>query len=394
MSRVTLTNPFDLLTDENEDRTNVPVPKQSKEQKPAAPAKPAPAKPAATGAAAAKPAAAKPAAPKPEGAKAPAKPADAKAAPKTQPAVAPASQAAKPAPPRDANQNLQERDKESRPPRDKRDRAPVAGGADRQKRTYDRKSGTGRPQNEVKKGGQGKGNWGGEVDAKEGAEALKDKEEKLDDKEEGEEAKGEEKPAAEGEEKKEGEVKDEKPVVPAAPEELTYDEYLAKLKQKAPPKVEAHKPRTVTADDFSAAGLVPLQRGEEVIPPLNPKDKKEKKEKAAGEKPEKSEGKKEGKKEKSLAAQLLTFSTHQDEKRKERFGSNPRPEYDNNRGSGGERRGGGRGGPPRGDRPPRSDNNNRGKPQAAAAGTQPLGDLQKDFPALGPHGSEQPAVKA
>jgi hypothetical protein len=58
MSRVTLTNPFDLLTDENEDRTNVPA-APKKEQKPAAAtAKPA-AKPAAT------PATAKPAA-KPE----------------------------------------------------------------------------------------------------------------------------------------------------------------------------------------------------------------------------------------------------------------------------------------------------------------------------------------
>lgn len=73
MSRVTVTNPYDLLTDENEERTNVPAPK--KEQKPAAPAaKPAPktaAKPAATSvakSAAAKPAA-KTAAPKAEGAK-------------------------------------------------------------------------------------------------------------------------------------------------------------------------------------------------------------------------------------------------------------------------------------------------------------------------------------
>ena len=59
MSRVSVANPFDLLTDENEDRTNVPAPK-AKEQKPAAsapkaaaqkPATSAP-KPAATGAAA------------------------------------------------------------------------------------------------------------------------------------------------------------------------------------------------------------------------------------------------------------------------------------------------------------------------------------------------------
>ena len=54
MSRVTLTNPFDLLTDENEDRTNVPA---KKEQKPAAPAAKPAAKPAATSAAVAKPAA-------------------------------------------------------------------------------------------------------------------------------------------------------------------------------------------------------------------------------------------------------------------------------------------------------------------------------------------------
>lgn len=62
MSRVTVTNPYDLLTDENEDRTNVPAPK--KEQKPAAPTPKVAAKPAA-----AKPAAAKPAAAKPEAAK-------------------------------------------------------------------------------------------------------------------------------------------------------------------------------------------------------------------------------------------------------------------------------------------------------------------------------------
>lgn len=61
MSRVLLTNPFDLLTDENEDRTNVPAPKAKDQTK-------APAKPAATGAVVAKPAAgaAKPAAPKTE----------------------------------------------------------------------------------------------------------------------------------------------------------------------------------------------------------------------------------------------------------------------------------------------------------------------------------------
>jgi len=194
MSRVTLTNPFDLLTDENEDRTNVPTPK--KEQKPAAPAKPA-AKPATPSAAVAKPAA-----PKPE-AKAPAKPAEAKPATAKPPANNAASQAVKPTPPRDTNQNLQERDKETRAPRDKRDRPARPAGDG--KRTFDRKSGTGRVKNEQSRGGHGRGNWGGELDSKEGAEALKDKEEKpTEEKEEGEESK-EEKPATEGE-KKEGEA--------------------------------------------------------------------------------------------------------------------------------------------------------------------------------------------
>lgn len=66
------------------------------------------------------------------------KPADAKAAPKNS-----ANQTVRQAPPRDSNQNLQERDKESRPPRDKRDHRQAPAGD--KKRTFDRKSGTGRP---------------------------------------------------------------------------------------------------------------------------------------------------------------------------------------------------------------------------------------------------------
>ena len=67
---------------------------------------------------------------------APAKPAENK------PTGNSANQVVKPGPPRDANQNLQEREKETRAPRDKRDRP--ARPADDSKRPFDRKSGTGR----------------------------------------------------------------------------------------------------------------------------------------------------------------------------------------------------------------------------------------------------------
>jgi len=359
MSRVTLTNPFDILGDENEDRTNVPAPKASKEQKPTAPA----AKPAAKAAAApatAKPAAAKPAAPKAAEAKAPAvaKPAEAKAAPKAAPA------------PRDSNQNLQEREKESRPPREKKDRAPQ--GDNRGKRTYDRKPGTGRPQNEVKKGGQGKGNWGGEVDAKEGVEALQEKEGKVEEKEEGEETK-EEKPAVEGE-KKEGEAPKEEPKAEEKEEEtFTLEEYLARKKAKTL-KTDALQIRTVTDEDFGAAGLVPLKRGD---------DEETKKEKKAS-KEEKAAADKKEKKETNLAAKLFTFASHQEEKRNERRGER-RPYNDNrNSNSNNDRQG------PRRNNNPRPRDTPKG-PAAAAASTQPPVQAE-NFPALRPHGAD--AVKA
>lgn len=336
MSRVTVTNPYDLLGDENEERTNVPAPK--KEQKAAPVAKPAPkvaAKPAATSAV--KPAAAKPAAktaaPKADGAKAP-KPANTQAV----------------RPPRDSNTNLQERDKESRPPRDKRDHRQAPAGD--KKRPFDRKSGTGRSATENKKGGQGKGNWGGEVDAKEGVEALKEKEEKTET--ETEENK-EEKVTVEGEAKEE---KVEEPVK----EERTLEEYLANKKPKAP-VVAALQPRTVNADDFNAAGLVPLQRGESGDAPLNPKKKAEKTVVAAKESKEtKDEAPK------INAADFITFASHQDEKRREsrNFRNNDR----NSDRQGGERR------PPRNNNPnPRAPRDNKGP---AAAQAPALGD----FPSL------------
>lgn len=379
MSRVSVANPFDLLTDENEDRTNVPAPK-AKEQKPAAPKatpaqKPAAAaKPAATGAAAAK---------------APAKPAEQKAAkpaggeqkpaPKPSQAGGTAHQGNNvraPGAPRDANQSLVEREKDYRPSKgvDRRDRPKAVPPRDANKRTFDRKSGTGRAQNEVKRHGQGKGNWGGEIDARETPEGLKEEKPVAGEDEKEEEVKeGEEKaPAAEGEgEKKEGEG-EKKPEAPPAPEELGLDEYLEKLKKKAP-KVEALKPRTVTTDDF--AGLVPLKRDE---------DEKKKVEKKAEKKAEKKPEEKKAASDEfvtdnKLAAELLKFQSHRDSFRGERRG--PRRENSD-----------------RSDRPPR-DNQNRGPrgprnahaPAAAAAASPAAAGAEfkkdKDFPALGPHGT-------
>lgn len=364
MSRVTVTNPFDLLTDENED----PAPK--KEQKPAAAAAKPAAKPAAV---AAKPAAAKPAAPKADASKAPAKPAENKAAAKQSTGNS-APSTVKPAAPRDANTNLQEHNKETRAPRDKRDRPPQPAGD--KKRTFDRKSGTGRPQNEVKRGGQGKGNWGGEADAKEGTEALKDKEEKTDDKEETED--NEKVTVIESKEVDEEAAKAaaaEAARKAAEEKEITYEEYLAKQKTKAAPKVDALKPRVVAAEDLNAAGLVALQRDGAS------EEKKDKKQPAAtGAAGEKKDGKKKEDKKDDLASKLFSFASHNETRRSDRPFRGPR-EYDNNN-KGGDRRGsaGGNKGP-RGPRP----NDNRGPaPQQGAnsPSTQPPVQ-EKDFPALG-----------
>lgn len=384
MSRVSVANPFDLLTDENEDRTNVPAPK-AKEQKPAAPKatpaqKPAAAKPAATGAAAAKAPAAKPAeqkAAKPAGGEQ--KPAAAKPA-QAGGAAHQGNNVRAPGAPRDANQTLVEREKDYRPSKgvDRRDRPKNVPPRDANKRAFDRKSGTGRDQKEVKRGGQGKGNWGGEIDARETPEGIKEEKAVAGEDEKEEEVKeGEEKaPAAEGE----GEKKEEgekKPEAPPAPEELGLEEYLEKLKKKAP-KVEALKPRTVTTDDF--AGLTPLRRDED-------EQKKAEKKKAEKKVEKKVEEKKSDEfvTDNKLAAELLKFQSHRDSFRAERRG--PRRE-NSDRGDRSDRS----------DRPPR-DNQNRGPrgprnaqaPAAAAAASPAAAGAEfkkdKDFPALGPHGT-------
>jgi len=184
------------------------------------------------------------------------------------------------------------------------------------------------------------------------------------------------KPAAAAPKKKEGEAAKEGEATPAIPKEeevTTYEEYLKNRKAKAP-VVEAPKPRTVTDSDFG--GFVPLQREE------NGGTKKEKKSEKPVEKPAASAADKAAaKKEADLAAKLLTFASHQDVKRREW--------REDNRRGGGERRGGGSGGAPfaKGPRAPRNDHGNKGGNAAA----QPPGQ-EKDFPALGPHGSE--SVKA
>lgn len=171
---------------------------------------------------------------------------------------------------------------------------------------------------------------------------MKDKEEKVE-KEEVEGENKDEKVAVEGEQA--AETKEE-----PAKEELTLDEYLAKRKGKAP-VVAALQPRTVNADDFNAAGLVPLQRGEAGEAPLNPKKKSEK---AATKEEKPAASAADKKKEENLAAKLLTFATHQDEKRRESRS------YRNDNRQGGDRRG------PRPPRGPRND----AKGAAAAASSQ------------------------
>lgn len=178
--------------------------------------------------------------------------------------------------------------------------------------------------NENKKGGQGKANWGGDVDAKEGVEALKEKEEKVEEEKEGEETK-EEKTA---EEKKDGEAKEE--TKEKEKEEFTLDEYLAKRKGKTP-VVAALEPRKVNAEDFNAAGLVPLQRGEVADAPLNKKEKKAAEKVAKEDKPAAEKKERE-----NLAAKLLNFSSHQEERAKDRRSSYRREESGQRQG--GERR--------------------------------------------------------
>jgi plasminogen activator inhibitor 1 RNA-binding protein len=364
MSRVSVANPYDLLADENEDRTNVPAPKP-KEQKPKAPAAPA--------AAGAKPAAPKPAEAKPKAA------ASDKAAAK--PAAARPQQAGGQTPPapRDANTNLEEKSKEYRPRgqgADRRDaphRPPP--GRDNKDRAFDRKSGTGRPANENKKGGQGKGNWGGDVDPKEAAEAVKDLEGKTEEKEvaegEKETAEGEKKEGEEGE-KKEGEEGEKKEEAPKPVPELGLDEYLAKLKSKAP-KVEALKPRTVSTEGFEGLTALPKEDEDGLAPTAGKKTKKDAKK--TGKKEEKS----------TAAADLLAFPTYQEmqQKSQERRGYNrDRPPRDyGERREGGERRDNRDNRPPRDNRGPRRDN--RG-PRDAPAPAAPVADFKKDFPSLAP----------
>lgn len=164
MSRVAVTNPYDLLT---EDAGDVVVPAP-------APKAPKPAAPAAGGAAAAKQAA-KPKEAKPEAPKA-------GEAPKATAAAKPQQAGAAVAKPNttttsttaeaaESNVNLVEHQKEGRNPAgDRKAEARKQQGAPRgDKRENDRKPGTGRPANEVKRGGQGKGNWGGEIDPDGGA---------------------------------------------------------------------------------------------------------------------------------------------------------------------------------------------------------------------------------
>jgi hypothetical protein len=359
MSRVSVANPYDLLADENEDRTNVAPPKP-KEQKPKAPAAPATtAKPAAKPAD--KPKAAAPA-----------------AATKAAPSKPQQAGGQSPAP-RDANTNLEEKQKEYRPRGqggDKRDRpSKLPVGRDNKSRPFDRKSGTGRPANESKKGGQGGGNWGA-VDTKEVAEALKEAEAKPDDKEpaEGEEkvtADGEKKEGEEGE-KKEGEEGEKKEDKPAPPPELGLDEYLAKLKKKAP-QVEAFKPRTVSTEGFE--GLTQIAKDEEdgLAPTAGKKAKKDGKKPAA---------KKEVKEKDQDASNLLAFPTWQEisaqqrrTENREKYG-NPRPPRE---GGDRDRR------PPRdGQRGPRRDNSNRGPSKDAAPAQAAPASSQKDFPSLAP----------
>lgn len=379
-------NPFDILGDENEDSSNVPKPTQPKtakapakpkDTKPAAP-KPAASKPAANGAAA-KPAtsAAKPAVPKTEQKGDAQKP----AAPKPQQAGG--HQVAKgPAPVRDSNANLEEKNKEyHRGGADKRDRPrpPVAGAPGRDnKRVFDRKSGTGRSSTENKKGGEGKGNWGGEVDVREATEALKDEknpadEEKEEEGKEGEKTEAEKKEAEE--EKKEADKKAEERKKEIA--QIGLDEYLKTLKAKAPKNVEAHKPRTVTSDDFESAGFVALKRDDD--------DDKKKKEKKKTEKKEGGEKKEAGEKKESLAEKLIRFPTYNDQRRDDR---GPRE----NRGDRGDRRS------PRPERFEGQGRNDRrpyqnaqsGSPAPAQANVAADYKSSKDFPTLAPHAA--PAV--
>lgn len=295
-----------------------------------------------------------------------------------------------PGAPRDANQTLVEREKDYRPTKgnDRRDRPKGVAPANNKGRTFDRKSGTGRAINEVKRGGQGKANWGGDLDVA-ATEGLKEEKPAAGEDEKEEEVKeGEEKaPAAEGEgEKKEGAEGEKKEPVAPAVEELSLDEYLEKLKKKAP-KVEALKPRTVTSDDF--AGLTPLKRGVEEEPKkAAPAAAAEKKDKKKTEKKDDDEFVSNNK----LAAELLKFQSHRDSFRGERRGGDRRERRDD-RGDRGDR----------GDRPHRENRDNRGPRGPRAAQGAPAADAspaatqaniisKENFPALG-HGAS-PADQA
>jgi len=199
-------------------------------------------------------------------------------------------------------QKDKEHDRNGRPPRAQESRPPRG-------RQFDRKSGTGRPPTENKKGGSGSGNWGNELDdavvatqeAKLSAEDEKDKPEKT-----------------------EGEGEATSPVAtkapePKEPELLSLDEYRAKQAQKAP-KVESLKLRTagegVSNDAWAAyTPLEKVQEQEPTHPTHAHKKKTESKADAA-----------------TAAAELLQFKHH-------------RPAEDSDRGDrGGRGRGGFRGG--------------------------------------------------
>jgi len=162
--------------------------------------------------------------------------------------------------------------------RGKRGLAPARPG----KRVYDRKSGTGRGK-EVSKGGAGKGSWGNEQD---------------------EIGEGTERPPAttegeapkEGEEKKEGEATTEATEEKKEPEnvEKTLQEYLEEQKKKTP-SLSLPPPRTIAASEEKKwKDFVPMKKDEESGP-----RKREKKEKEEKEEKETGKG--------NLASELLQF---------------------------------------------------------------------------------------
>lgn len=283
---ISTTNPFDLL-DENGGRPRKvkqvapkpvvakPVVEPPKVQQPAQPkAAPAKATPAANTAAPAKKendAKPRPQGDAPRGNRNAGKDGAVKKAPAQQ---QPRQQQQQAAPARGPEDALAEK------PRERRDRdhrthdRPTHRG-----RQFDRRSGTGRPANENKRHGSGKGNWGTIEEGQEGANGEVTKELAEGEKEEAVAAEGEVAASPETE---------TAPAKEPEKELLSLDEYYATLKNKVVTSVEAPKIRQAGegVDQAAWANYAPLTKEESSTAPL--KKKKESKKDAANGKDEKT----------------------------------------------------------------------------------------------------------